>query len=126
MVRRILITVSVIVVAFAAIYGSLLLDVMPVTDRGRMVLEGTISPDVAVEEALKTYDMEWRDPTLAEVDFKVLFALHDFRDGLVVVQYSCKGEDRDGFSLGSYHVNNTWRIHKEDGAWRVVYVYGRP
>ena len=56
-----------------------------------------------------------------------MFTLHNFRDGYIWAYYSYEAHDTDGEIItGSWRIPTKWKIHKENGVWKIVEIIEAP
>ena len=65
--------------------------------------------------------------TSVNVEIKRIFVLHNFFDGYMWVNYTCEGFDNEGNrTYGDWKVPARWKIHRENGKWKIVEIKEDP
>lgn len=103
-------------------YGILLLNVQPLREKVESVFKGEISVSEIKGTCLELYNPMAGDPNIkeVEVDIKIIFTVHDFRNGYMWIKFESEGYDSVG-DVAYGEVNTAkWKIHKLNGVWEIV------
>ena len=117
----------IILIILIASYGIMFLTTNSVMRYAKSVFHGEISAEDIVDTPLYRY---YRDePEIAKVDvsLKRLFVVHGFKDGYIWVKYDVARMDYSGYEVsGARDIISRWKIHKENGEWKVVDIKEAP
>lgn len=119
------IAVLISIVLMIILYIAMLLDTNSLFYYVKDVFYGKV-PHEEIEGTLLTgYDVTY-DSDIATIDLKIsrAFVIHNFTDGYMYVNYDCVGYDANGdftyCSVASHLHCAVWKIHKENGEWKIV------
>ena len=63
----------------------------------------------------------------ADVEIRRLFVLHNFKKGVMYVEYSCETFDEEGNTVyGAAGIPSKWYIERNNGRWEVVEIEEDP
>ncbi len=117
----------IILIILIASYVIMFLTTNSVMRYAKSVFRGEISVEDVIDTPLYRY---YRDePEIAKVDvsLKRLFVVHSFKDGYIWVKYDVARMDYSGYEVsGSRDIISRWKIHKENGEWKVVDIKEAP
>lgn len=104
------------------LYAVFFLNTNSVMRYAKSVFRGEISSEEVVGTPLyiRYYP---KDPEVVKVDLnlKRIFVSHNFKDGYIWVKYDEEQLDSYGNIVsGSWDIISRWKIHKENGEWKVV------
>jgi hypothetical protein len=123
--QKVLICVAIPIAILSMVYFAMYSDTNQITEDIETLLKGNVEGKVSVYPEITRYDYSVPGEIItlsqAKVDRPLL--IHDFSDGYMFVVYSGKVETEKGSGEGSHNCKAIWRIHKEDGAWRIMDVY---
>lgn len=103
------------------LYAVFFLNTNSVMRYAKSVFRGEISSEEVVGTPLYRYYP--KDPEVVKVDLnlKRIFVSHNFKDGYIWVKYDEEQLDSYGNIVsGSWDIISRWKIHKENGEWKVV------
>ena len=109
------------------LYAVFFLNTNSVMRYAKSVFRGEISSEEVVGTPLYRYYP--KDPEIVKVDFslKRIFVSHNFKDGYIWVKYDEEQLDSSGNIVsGSWRIISRWKIHKENGEWKVVDIKEHP
>ena len=109
------------------LYAVFFLNTNSVMRYAKSVFRGEISSEEVVGTPLYRYYP--KDSEIVKVDFslKRIFVSHNFKDGYIWVKYDEEQLDSSGNIVsGSWRIISRWKIHKEDGEWKVVDIKEHP
>ena len=110
------------------IYILMFINTNSVTNYAKKVMLGKVALDETNNTPLTRYNVAAYYPH-TEMDAKItrLFVCHNFFDGYMWVYYSYEAKDNDGNIVsGTWGVVSKWKIHREDGKWRIVDIDEQP
>ena len=110
-----------------ASYGIMFLTTNSVMRYAKSVFHGEISVEDVIDTPLYRYYP--KDPAIVKVNvnLKRLFVIHGFKDGYIWVKYDEAQLDYAGYEVsGSRDAIARWKIHKENGEWKVVDIKEAP
>ena len=110
------------------IYILLFINTNSVTNYAKKVMLGKVALDETNNTPLDRYNVA-ADYPHTKMDAKItrLFVCHNFFDGYMWVYYSCEATDNDGdLVFGVRGLVSKWKIHREDGKWRIVDIDQQP
>jgi hypothetical protein len=118
-------TISIIFV-----YLIMLLDTNSIMRDVKSIFMGTHKFSLADDDPLNRYDdsNHYLKEKFVKVELTVirLFVLHDFRDGYIFAFYRYEALDENGKVLtGSMNIFTKWKIHKENGKWKIIEIFER-
>lgn len=109
------------------LYAVFFLNTNSVMRYAKSVFRGEISSEEVVGTPLYRYYP--KDSEIVKVDFslKRIFVSHNFKDGYIWVKYDEEQLDSSGNIVsGSWRIISRWKIHKENGEWKVVDIKEHP
>lgn len=109
------------------LYAVFFLNTNSVMRYAKSVFLGEISSEEVVGTPLYRYYP--KDSEIVKVDFslKRIFVSHNFKDGYIWVKYDEEQLDSSGNIVsGSWRIISRWKIHKENGEWKVVDIKEHP
>lgn len=109
------------------LYAVSFLNTNSVMRYAKSVFRGEISSEEVVGTPLYRYYP--KDSEIVKVDFslKRIFVSHNFKDGYIWVKYDEEQLDSSGNIVsGSWRIISRWKIHKENGEWKVVDIKEHP
>lgn len=109
------------------LYAVFFLNTNSVMRYAKSVFRGEISSEEVVGTPLYRYYP--KDPEVVKVDLnlKRIFVSHNFKDGYIWVKYDEEQLDSYGNIVsGSWDIISRWKIHKENGEWKVVDIKEHP
>lgn len=109
------------------LYAVFFLNTNSVMRYAKSVFRGEISSEEVVGTPLYRYYP--KDPEVVKVDLnlKRIFVSHNFKDGYIWVKYDEEQLDSSGNIVsGSWRIISRWKIHKENGEWKVVDIKEHP
>lgn len=95
----------------------------------KSVFRGEIALEEVVDSPMYMRYYPRNEPELDKVDLNLYrtFVLHDFSDGYIWIKYDVARIDSSGYEFsGSRNVSSRWKIHKENGEWKVVEIKEAP
>jgi len=110
------------------LYFAMLIDTNSVIDDVKNIMHGNVEESAIDNSPLRTYYRRG-DLRTVSVDANITrkFVLHNFSDGYIWVKYTCEGFDSKGSkTYGSWEIPSRWKIHKENGKWKVIEIKERP
>lgn len=89
------------------------------------------SPEQTKGTAIDRYNYNGLFENVEFESFKIcllpIFVCHNFHNGYVWVFYSYEAYDTEGNLItASLNVVTKWKIHKDDGKWKIVEISERP
>lgn len=93
------------------------------------VMHGDISQSETNGTPLSRYNIKALEPDVDIIEANVtrFFVWHNFFDGYMYVRYSYKGTDENGKLLtASGPLFSRWKIHRENGKWKIVEIEEAP
>ena len=108
---------------------SAFLDTNSVMRYAKSVFRGEIALEEVVDSPMYMRYYPRNEPELDKVDLNLyrIFVLHDFSDGYIWIKYDVAYIDSSGYEFsGSRNVPARWKIHKENGEWKVVEIKESP
>lgn len=109
------------------LYAVFFLNTNSVMRYAKSVFRGEISSEEVVGTPLYRYYP--KDSEIVKVNFslKRIFVSHNFKDGYIWVKYDEEQLDSSGNIVsGSWKIISRWKIHKENGEWKVVDIKEHP
>ena len=103
-------------------YVVLFLNTNSVMRYAKAVFRGEIALEEVVDSPMWRYYPK-NEPELDKVDLNIYrtFVLHNFSDGYIWIKYDVARIDSSGYEFsGSRNRSARWKIHKENGEWKVV------
>ncbi len=103
-------------------YVVLFLNTNSVMRYAKSVFRGEIALEEVVDSPMWRYYPK-NEPELDKVDLNIYrtFVLHNFSDGYIWIKYDVAYIDSSGYEFsGSRNRSPRWKIHKENGEWKVV------
>lgn len=125
--KRYIIAVSIILLF--SLYITLILDTNNVIDDFiACVKNQNIREEVKDTELYNWYNYKNTEIINdATVDVKRIFVFHNFKQGVLCVNFTYKMFDENGNEIRCAHnVNSVWHIRKNNGYWNVVEIEQRP
>lgn len=118
----------IVLATLIAVYMVMLLDTNSVMRYAKSVFNGEISEEEVIDTPLyiRYYP---KSPEIAKTDSKIrrIFVAHDFVDGYMWVKYDLVRINSAGEEFsGSWDVLSRWKIHRENGEWKVVEIEEAP
>ena len=110
-------------------YVVLFLNTNSVMRYAKAVFRGEIALEEVLDSPMYRHYYPKNEPELDKVDLNIyrLFVWHNFSDGYIWVKYDEELMDSSGNILsGSWNVVSRWKIHKENGEWKVVEIKEAP
>lgn len=104
-------------------YVVLFLNTNSVMRYAKAVFRGEIALEEVVDSPMYRHYYPKNEPELDKVDLSIhrVFVLHNFSDGYIWVKYDVAHIDSSGYEYrGSRDILSRWKIHKENGEWKVV------
>ncbi len=91
-------------------------------------MEGKVPTALTGGRAIDVYNPLGTYPgSVGEVQIKLVFTLHNFKDGFMKVMYTRRTKNEKGVLLSaSIDVPATWIIQKENGKWEIVAIKENP
>lgn len=125
MKRRVYIMLIVIAFALIIVYASLLISVLPVIRDVKAIL---LNKKPAYSSEVARYDTSFLGTdVIRKVRLTPLLALHNFKEGIIYVNYSAEVWDQEGNCIwGSWMIESKWYIRKDDGQWVITDVIESP
>lgn len=128
-IRKRLILILLLLLLFVIIACvSMLYNTNQVIDDFKNVVSGSIDRNVDYGELLERYDVfNCKGFERADVEIRRTFVMHNFKRGIMNVNYTIYAYDKDGVVIyGSHNVPSTWHIEKTNGRWTVVKISEAP
>lgn len=110
-------------------YVVLFLNTNSVMRYAKLVFRGEIAVEEVVDSPMYMRYYPKNKPELDKVDLNLhrTFVLHNFSDGYIWIKYDVAYIDSSGYEFsGSRNVPARWKIHKENGEWKVVEIKEAP
>lgn len=110
-------------------YVVLFLNTNSVMRYAKAVFRGEIALEEVADSPLYRHYYPKNEPDLDKVDLNLYrtFVLHNFSDGYIWIKYDVAYIDSSGYEFsGSRNVPARWKIHKENGEWKVVEIKESP
>lgn len=110
-------------------YIVLFLNTNSVMRYAKEVFRGEIALEEVVDSPMYRHYYPKNEPELYKVDLNLYrtFVLHNFSDGYIGVKYDVAHIDSSGYEFsGSRNVSARWKIHRENGVWKVVEIEEDP
>ncbi len=120
----ILCVIGLIIITYIAMFVS----TNSVVNDVKNVMLGNVSAAEIEGTPLSRYNVKkWSPDSIVEADITRIFVWHNFVDGYMYVRYSYKGVDENGEILtASGPLFSLWKIHRENGKWKVVEIQEAP
>ena len=121
-------TVLLFFLLLLLLYAVLFLNTNSVMRYAKSVFRGEISSEEITDTPLYTRYYP-KDPETVKVDLslKRIFVAHNFKDGYIWVKYDEEQLDSyENIVSGSWDIISRWKIHKENGEWKVVDIKEHP
>lgn len=109
-------------------YVVLFLNTNSVMRYAKAVFHGEIALEEVADSPMYRHYYP-KDPEIATTDLSInrIFVAHNFKEGYIWVKYDEEHMDSYGNILsGSWDVVSRWKIHKENGEWKVVEIKESP
>ena len=94
----------------------------------KSVFRGEIALEEVADSPMYRYHPK-NDPRLDKVDLNLYrtFVLHNFFDGYIWIKYDVAHIDSSGDEFrGSRNIPARWKIHRENGGWKVIEIEEDP
>lgn len=109
------------------LYAVFFLNTNSVMRYAKSVFRGEISSEEVVGTPLYRYYPKDSEIVKVDLNLKRIFVSHNFKDGYIWVKYDEEQLDSSGNIVsGSWRIISRWKIHKEDGEWKVVDIKEHP
>jgi len=109
-------------------YVVLFLNTNSVMRYAKAVFHGEIASEKLVDSPMYRYYPD-NEPELDKVDLNLYrtFVLHNFSDGYIWIKYDVAYMNSSGHEFsGSRNIPARWKIHKENGEWKVIEIKEAP
>ena len=122
--RIVVVVILMILTAYAIIFNNTNALIQEVEN----VMYGNVDKSVTQDSPLKVYNRKGEfNTTHTEVELTRLFVIHNFFDGYMWVKYSYEDfDEQDRRTYGSWNIVSKWKIHKENGKWKIVEIIEKP
>ena len=108
-------------------YVVLFLNTNSVMRCAKAVFLGEISLEEVVDTPLYRYYPKELEIATTDLSINRIFVVHNFKKGYIWVKYDEERMDSFGNILsGSWNVVSRWKIHKQNGEWKVVEIEEDP
>ena len=107
----------------------MILDTNSLFSEAKAIFKGEVEIESIDNMLLKRYCVLDHHPEATKIEYKLtrLFAIHNYKDGYMWLRYTQTAYDKSGGLIyGAYNIPIKWQIHKEDGEWRVIFVWESP
>ncbi len=133
MKKKILVSLLVVLLLLVSYYCAMLISTNGLIDYVQGVMQGDISGSEVEDSPLRIYsyfasrdDFEYADVKVSRV-----FVIHNFTDGYMWVDYSIKAYNENGEVIAGSATTfptglSKWKIHRENGEWKVVDIVESP
>ena len=122
-------TVFLLFLLLIIFYAVLFLNTNSVMKYAKEVFSGEAALEKVIDSPLYIHYYPKNEPELYKVDLKLhrTFVFHNFSDGYIWIKYDVAHIDKSGYEFsGSRNISARWKIHKENGKWKVVEVKEDP
>ena len=130
--KKALIIILIIVLVIALYYVAMLISTNSLVDYFKDVVKGNIPETEIADTPLHQYYVADEDDfKYADVSITRAFVIHNFFDGYMWIDYDIKAYDEnDEITSGSATSFpcglSRWKIHRENGEWKVVEIDEAP
>ena len=125
--KRLFIIVFLIFVVLAFLHLFAIFDTNSVLADFKTVVTNDNVSEELLSTKLSHYYNENANDNLTQVDISRRFVCHNFKSGVMYVNYTFKISDGNGVLLrGSHNVDSKWYIEKVCGKWVVTDIVEKP
>ena len=117
-----------IISSILIIYFIMFVNTNSIVYNVKNIMIGNVDGEITANTPLDRYNIVSRFPN-AKVKANVtrLFTWHNFFDGYMWVIYSYETEENDqDIKPGTWNVISKWKIHRENGEWKVIDIEESP
>ncbi|MBQ8164985.1 MAG: hypothetical protein IJZ94_04140 [Clostridia bacterium] len=117
----------IVLIVFIALYTIMVLNTNSVIRYAKSVFLGEISLEEVVDTPLYRYYPKDLEIATTDLSINRIFVAHNFKEGYIWVKYDEERMDSSGNILsGSWDAVSRWKIHKENGEWKVIEIKEAP
>ncbi len=131
--KKALIILLIVALVLMLYYVAMLISTNGLIDYVKGVMRGDITDSEVGDSPLRMYSSFASHDEFDHADVKInrVFVIHNFSDGYMWIDYSIKAYDENGKLIAGSATTfpaslSKWKIHRENGEWKIVEIIESP